>query len=111
MRWRKMEQLKRETIEVESKVRGALLVLEQGRRELEAVVGDAKEVVSSIEMAEKSEHHHNENHRSLRVLTTKLIALELDRPFGPRDTAVVRLLTRVLHFRPAVRHIYYPFAS
>jgi len=54
-RWRRMEQLKRETIEVESQVRSALLVLEEGRRELEMVVKDAKEVVSSIELAEKSE--------------------------------------------------------
>lgn len=59
-RWRRMEQLKRETIEVESQVRSALLVLEGGRRDLEMVVKDAKEVVSSIELAEKSESSPSE---------------------------------------------------
>lgn len=50
-----MEQLKRETIEVESQLRSALLVLEEGRRSLEMVVKDAREGVRSIEIAENSE--------------------------------------------------------
>lgn len=54
-RWSRMEELKRETINVESKVRDTLLVLEDGRRDLEMVLRDAKNVVSSIELAEKSE--------------------------------------------------------
>jgi hypothetical protein len=54
LRWKRMEELKRQTIEVESQVRSALLVLEEGRRELEGIVADAKETVASIEMAQKS---------------------------------------------------------
>ncbi|KAL7414719.1 vitamin-D-receptor interacting mediator subunit 4-domain-containing protein [Mrakia frigida] len=53
-RWKRMEQLKRETIEVESQVRSALLVLEEGRRSLEMVVKDAREGVRSIEIAENN---------------------------------------------------------
>lgn len=55
LRWKRMEQLKRQTIEVESQVRDALMVLEQGRRELELVVADAHETVSQIERADTSQ--------------------------------------------------------
>ena len=103
-RWKRMEQLKRETIEVESQVRSALSVLEEGRRDLEMVVKDAKEVVSSIELAEKSEpSRFHFPYISGRQKLTLIISFRFTRPNQPRNSALLRFVSFVLHFSSSVR--------
>lgn len=103
-RWRRMEQLKRETIEVESQVRSALLVLEEGRRELEMVVKDAKEVVSSIELAEKSElSRFRFSYTSNLHQLTLIISFRSIRSNQPRNSPLLRFIPLLVHFSSSVR--------